>query len=166
MRAKTIVTAGLLAFVAASIVTLIIKETRSGRDSQRLPQQARTYVVKRDTGHVQPHKVVVYYFHGTKRCPTCRKIEAYAHEALESGFRDALRSGKLQWRVINVDKPENTHYVQDYALVSKSLVVADVQNGRQKQWKNLQCIWELVGDKEAFLRYVQQEVREYLGDRR
>ena len=31
-------------------------------------------------------KVVAYYFHGTRRCANCRKIEAYSHEAIEVGF--------------------------------------------------------------------------------
>jgi len=123
-------------------------------------------MVTRDTRGVQPHKVIIYYFHGTSRCPTCLRIEAFAREALESGLGALLGSGKLEWRVVNVDKPENTHYAQDYALVSKSLVVAEVEYGRQKRWKNLQRIWELVGDKEAFLQYVQKEVKKYLGDNR
>ena len=165
MRAKTIVTAGLLAFVAASIVALIIEQSSSGGDSQ-CSQPAGPHVVTRNTPEPESDKVVVYYFHGMRRCPTCLRIEAYAREALESGFGDALRSGKLQWRAINVDDRENRHYIQDYALVSKSLIASAVKNGRQKQWKDLQQIWELVGDKEAFLRYLQQEVRKYLEELR
>jgi hypothetical protein len=39
-----------------------------------------------------------------------------------------------------------------------------MQDGEQVGWKNLQKIWELVGDKESFVKYVQSEVAEYLGE--
>jgi len=41
-------------------------------------------------------QVVVYYFHGTMRCPTCYKLEQYSKEAIETNFKDALASGKLE----------------------------------------------------------------------
>ena len=31
-------------------------------------------------------KLIVYYFHGNKRCATCRNLENYAKEALEIGM--------------------------------------------------------------------------------
>ena len=34
--------------------------------------------------------VVAIYFHGNVRCATCRKIEAYADEAVQSRFSEAL----------------------------------------------------------------------------
>jgi hypothetical protein len=40
--------------------------------------------------------------------------------------------------------------------------MVDVQNGKQVQWKNCEKIWDLVGAKPDFLKYVQDEVRGYL----
>ena len=34
--------------------------------------------------------IVAYYFHGNKRCSTCRKLEAYSRKAIEGGFADEL----------------------------------------------------------------------------
>ena len=34
--------------------------------------------------------VVAFYFHGNVRCATCRKIEAYADEAIHSSFAAAF----------------------------------------------------------------------------
>ena len=34
----------------------------------------------------RPPRVLVYYFHGTTRCATCRTIEAYAHETVTTAF--------------------------------------------------------------------------------
>jgi hypothetical protein len=108
------------------------------------------------------HKVTVYYFHTNTRCSTCIKIEAYSKEAIEQGFANELKNGALEMRVINYEQPENKHFMQDYKLVSKSLVLVNTVNGKQAEWTNLKMVWQLTGHKDAFLNYVRKEVRSYL----
>jgi hypothetical protein len=109
-----------------------------------------------------PHKVIAYYFHTNTRCSTCMKIEAYSKEAIEQGFPEELKKGVLEMRVVNYENPENRHYMQDYKLVSKSLVLVNTVNGKQTEWTNLKMVWQLTGRKDAFLNYVRKEVRGYL----
>ena len=106
--------------------------------------------------------VVVYYFHGNARCRRCRLMEAYAGEALKNGFPKELKSGKLVWRRVNTDREENRHFITDYELVTKSLVLSEVRKGKEKRWKNLKEIWQLVGDKASYIKFVQDETRAYL----
>ena len=113
---------------------------------------------------VSHRTVVAYYFHGNFRCPTCRKIEALSREAVESGFPEDLKAGRIEWRAINVEEPGNEHFIQDYQLFSKSLVLVAKEGEKQTRWKNLQEVWTLVGDKEAFIKYVRDEIRAYLGE--
>lgn len=108
------------------------------------------------------HKVIAYYFHTNTRCSTCIKIEQYSHEAIEQGFADQLKNGTLEMRVVNYEQPENRHFMQDYKLVSKSLVLVNMVNGKQTKWTNLKLVWQLTGRKDAFLNYVRKEVRGYL----
>jgi hypothetical protein len=108
------------------------------------------------------HKVIAFYFHTNARCSTCIKIEDYSHEAIEKGFRDELKNGTLEMRVINYELPENKHYMKDYNLVSKSLVLVNMVNGKQTEWTNLKMVWQLTGKKDDFLKYVRKEVRSYL----
>jgi hypothetical protein len=108
--------------------------------------------------------VVAFYFHGNVRCATCRKIEAYADESIHSGFADALEAGSLIWSVVNVDEPENKHFIEDFQLVTRSVVLAEYQDGEVLRWKKLDKVWQLVRDKEGFTSYVQSETREFLGE--
>ncbi len=110
-------------------------------------------------------KVVAYYFHGTNRCTTCRTIEAYAREAVQTGFGEALKAGKLEWRALNVEEPANRHFIQDYRLYTRSVVLVNFQGDKQLRWKNLDKVWELVGDKGQFTRYVQGEVKTFVESR-
>jgi hypothetical protein len=75
-------------------------------------------------------KVVAYYFHGTMRCPTCHKLEQYSQEAIETNFKEALASGKFEFKAINVEGKGNEHYVKDYQLYSKSLVLSLIKDGK------------------------------------
>ncbi|MBU1707058.1 FeoB-associated Cys-rich membrane protein [bacterium] len=108
------------------------------------------------------HKIIAYYFHSTNRCATCLKIEKYSHESIENGFADALKDGRLEWQMVNTDFEENEHYVNDFQLYTKSLVLVEMQDGKQIRWKNCEKVWELLHDKDAFQSYVQNEVRGFL----
>ena len=110
----------------------------------------------------KPDRVVAYYFHVTARCSMCRMIQSYTEEALTTGLSDALETGDLEWRPINIQRPENRHFVQDYQLYARSVVVARVRAGRQVEWKCLEEIWDVLESKPAFISYVQRHIREYL----
>jgi hypothetical protein len=108
------------------------------------------------------HKVIAYYFHTNTRCSTCIKIEAYSKEAIEKGFPEELKNGTLKMQVINYENPGNRHFMKDYKLVSKSLVLVNMVNGKQTEWTNLKMVWQLTGRKDEFLNYVRKEVLSYL----
>jgi len=101
----------------------------------------------------------VYYFHGTTRCATCKTIEAYAHEIVATAFASDLKAGSLEWKTVNVDEPANQHFVRDFKLYTRSVVVVDAKD--PKRFKVLDRVWQLVGDKAAFQRYVEQEIRAF-----
>jgi thiol-disulfide isomerase/thioredoxin len=107
-------------------------------------------------------KVIVYYFHGMVRCPTCYKLEQYIREAVENNFKNELVSTKLEFKAVNVEDKVNGHYVNDYQLYAKSLILSLVKNGKETKWKNLNKIWEYVGNKQRFIDYVKSEVFGFL----
>lgn len=107
-------------------------------------------------------QTIVTYFHGDQRCATCLKLEAYSREAIESGFVDSLKAGVLQWRMVNYDQDENKHYIDEYQLYTKSLILSRMVDGKEVAWSNLDKIWTLVGDKPQFVEYVQKETRAFL----
>ena len=109
-------------------------------------------------------KVVVYYLHTTARCPSCLKIEAYTAAEVTGPLSGPLSDGRLEWKVLNVDEPENAHFVDDYQLYTKSVVVSEVKDGKEIRWKRLDKVWDLLGDQQAFMKYVDDEVRAYLKD--
>ena len=109
-------------------------------------------------------KIVAYYFHGNARCPTCHKMEQYTKEAIEENFKDELANGLLVVKTVNVEEKENEHFVNDYQLYTKTLIISRVENGKEMQYKNLTKIWEYVRDKKKFFNYVTAEINNSLKD--
>jgi len=100
---------------------------------------------------------VLYYFHGNFRCPTCHKLETYTQNVYEEYFKD-----KLSFKVINTDVASNQHYLTDYSLYSKSVILSKLKNGKETNFKNLDKIWEYVGDETKFKEYEKTEIEKFI----
>ncbi len=109
-------------------------------------------------------KVEVYYFHGTFRCYTCMNMEKYSREAIEANFKDALQSGKIEFKAVNVEERGNEHFVKDYQLYTKSLILSLLKDGKEVKSNNLDKIWEYASNKQKFIDYVTAEVGKFLKD--
>ncbi len=156
--ARLVVPLMVLALVVAGMGVF---HARSLAQSEKQEAEAPTVV----SPSKHKHRVIAYYFRTNFRCARCRAFEAYSREAIESAFARQLKDGRLVWQVVNIEVKGNEHFAKDYNLATKSLVLVNEVRGKPPQWKNLQKIWQLVGDKEAFLRYVQDETRVYLEQR-
>jgi hypothetical protein len=152
MTPRTGVTAVLLAFVAASVGYLAAGEIR--RPSPGAGPSA--------AASAEP-RVIAYYFHATARCPTCLAIEGGARAAIERALPEELATGALEWRSVNVEEPENEHFVTELRITGSSLVLVREEGGRVSRWTNLERVWDLVGDDASFEAYVVESARGFLG---
>lgn len=184
MLLKRAVTAILLAFVGISIIYLVagkgaqkpneiettdkaniseninkISTAKPALPSNSMEESPAEQVLD---NQASASKVIAYYFHGTRRCATCQTIEAYAEESLKASFLEELEKETLEWRVVNVEEPGQEHFVKDYELSTRSVVLVRMLDGKQESWKNLGRVWELVRDKEAFFTYIHDETRSFL----
>ena len=151
---KRAVTILLLLFVAAAVAWEF-----AGPDQSK----AQTDPCAAEPAPVEGRKLIAYYFYGDRRCATCIKIENYAREALEKAFPAAFRSGELEWREVNYERPENEHFAEEYELVSSSLVLVDTVDGKQRAWRNLDEVWDRIRDEADFRSYVVEQTRSFLG---
>ena len=147
--------------VIGVLLTLAVFAQNSRRPDSRPANAPSTAAKIADQGH-QP-RIIAYYFHGTVRCVTCRKIESLSHDVVASDFAEPLKTGQLEWQVVNVDLPENQHFIRDYQLVTKSLVLVKHEGGKQVGYKNLQKIWTYINSEQAFRAYVKGELQVALG---
>ncbi len=109
-------------------------------------------------------KIIVYYFHGSFRCPTCRNLEQYAKQTIQNNFKKELAEAKIIFKTVNVEEKENEHFVNDYQLYTKSLVLSLVKDNKEVKYKNLDKIWEYVRNKMQYTDYVKSEAENFLKD--
>jgi hypothetical protein len=106
-------------------------------------------------------RVVVMYFHRTQRCPTCLKMGSYSEEAIKTGFAEQIKDGKVEFHYIDFQDKKNEALTKGYKVGGPTLMVARVAGNKVAEYKNLTEIWTKVGEKKAFLEYVQGGVKDY-----
>jgi hypothetical protein len=163
MKTRVTIIAAVI-FLVASLTPATLVMAEEGKNEVADSTEMKSSVDGEDSVDVEP-RLIAYYFHGTRRCVTCRKLEAYTQEAIETGFAEELKAGTLAWRPVNTDEAENEHYRNEYQLYTKSVVLSERKDGQEVNWKNLNKIWELVrGEKAEFVKYIQDEVAAALGE--
>jgi hypothetical protein len=143
------VTSVLLGFVAVSVVTLVVQEVRGDRGGT-------------DLFGTRPDGVLAVYFHRTKRCVSCRTMEALARAVVEKDFAGATAEGRPAWRVVDLDAPGNGHFADDFNLAASSVVLVEVKSGKPGRWKGLDKAWDLLEDEAALADFFRREVGAFL----
>jgi len=110
---------------------------------------------------VTDNGVVVYYFYTDDRCKSCIAIENYTREALQQNFPKELAAGQIEFRAINTDRKENAHFLKDYNLYTKSVVISKISGGKEVEYKNLEAIWQYLGSEEKFYKYVAENTKTF-----
>ena len=87
---------------------------------------------KQQAATVQKDGVEVLYFHGKQRCATCMAIEQEAKAVVSGQFADAVKGGKLIFRVIDITKAENEAIADKYEITWSSLVVVQHKGGKEQ----------------------------------
>jgi hypothetical protein len=167
MNAKKLVTTLLLLFVAVSAGTIAVKEwsTQTATPasvSVNAPVPAAVSSTPATSEKASQAKVVAYYFHGNMRCRTCKAIEALTREAIETGFADDIKNGRVALEVVNIEEAGNEHYVQDYQMTLRSVVLVRYEGSKQGDWKRLDEVWKLVGNRDEFIRLVREQTTNLL----
>ena len=92
------------------------------------------------------------------------KIERYTEGSLKKYFGKELETGKLVYDSVNVEKKRNKHFVDEYKLYTKSVVLSLVKDGKEIQHKNLDKVWEYIRDKDTFYAYIKDETKAFLDE--
>ena len=79
-------------------------------------QQANQKAIDEKVGTVE-----LLYFHGKQRCLTCMAIEKFSTETVAKEFQEQVDSGKLIYKIIDIDKEEAL--ADKYKVASSSLIL-------------------------------------------
>ncbi len=153
---KRVLTVSLSLLVVLSVAALVYKELAPSAPGQADGAPAPSADAAAGT------RLVAYYFHGDQRCASCLEIEARSREALETYFAEELREGTVAFKTVNVQRPANQHYIQEFALYAPAFIVA--RQGERSSYRDLtQALYQkAVGTWEEYVLHVRDEVRALL----
>lgn len=107
-------------------------------------------------------KIQVFLFHATQRCSSCIAIGKYAKETIDQKFPEELRSGKIEFREINIDLPENKDLATKFKATGSALFINPIFD-RQDHIKDDTRVWQLVSNKQDFINYLSDKLQKMLG---
>jgi hypothetical protein len=177
MELKNAVAVCLISMFSATLVVLIARSLDNQAASRLEPQLAQIveelHAIRTQGGgatalgnppaaQALDDGLVVYYFHGDIRCPTCRAIESQTHETVQNDFAAQLESGKMAWKILNYEKPNSADLAKKFDVHMANVVLAEMDGGEIKNWKRLDQVWALVGDKPVFADFIRTEISEML----
>lgn len=108
------------------------------------------------------NRVLVYYFHGTRRCRTCLGIQSTIEQTIKERFSKETASGKLIFKDVNIDEDANKHFVKEYQISFSSMIVAVQNNGKVTKWENGQKTWDYAHSPKELMDYTESLIRKYL----
>ncbi|MGN0234793.1 MAG: nitrophenyl compound nitroreductase subunit ArsF family protein [Paludibacteraceae bacterium] len=102
-------------FVWAAVVTVSLLSACGSKPAQTSEQTAQSMVETRRA------PIEILYFHGKQRCVTCRAIEQVLEELTQDGLREAIASGRVHYRAVDIT--EEPRLAERYEVAWSSLVI-------------------------------------------
>jgi hypothetical protein len=107
-------------------------------------------------------KVQVFLFHSTQRCSTCIAIGKLAGETVNERFQDELQAGRIEFREVNIDLPENKELARKFQASGSALFLNSINSEGDHIAQDIK-VWRLTGNPTAFKDYLENEINTLLG---
>lgn len=120
-------------------------------------EQANTNYSVIDIKLAKVDKIEVFLFHATQRCVSCINIGKFAKQTIDNNFSQELNSGKIVFKEINIDLPENYQLAEKFQASGSSLFVNTIRDGKDYIEQDLK-VWRLVGDEGEFESYFKEKI--------
>lgn len=107
-------------------------------------------------------KIQIYLFHTTRRCSTCIAIGEYTGRTVDEYFQEELASGKIEFKEINIDLPENQVLVDKFQASGSALYINSITDGKDNIAEDAD-VWRLTGDEAGFKSHLKGKIDHLLG---
>lgn len=108
-------------------------------------------------------KVQVFLFHATQRCSTCIAIGKLAGETVSERFQDELKSGKIEFREVNIDFPGNKALAGKFQASGSALYLNAIKGDIDNIEQDIK-VWRLTGDPVGFKDYLEGRINILFGN--
>lgn len=107
-------------------------------------------------------RVEVFMFHATSRCATCMAIGQLTGATVNEYFSDELQSGKIEFKEVNVDLPENKELAEKFQASGSSLKINAIYDNKDHISEDI-TVWRLASNDVQFKNYLKDKLDNILG---
>ncbi len=107
-------------------------------------------------------KIEVVHFHATQQCWSCITVGEYTLKTIKEKFPQEYENGKIVFKEINGELPENKDMVIKYQARGSSLFVNAIRDGKDNIEEDI-TVWRLVSNENQFVTYFQNKLNNLLG---
>jgi hypothetical protein len=152
--------AGVLGILSAIPKKEAANSQTANLDAASKPQQKSTNNMS--IAAKPAEKVEVFLFHRTQRCTTCIAIGKLSSQTAEERFGPEVLSGKLVFREVNIDEPQNKELAEKFKASGSSLFINAIREGNDNIQEDMQA-WRLTNDPQDFKDYLSGKINSLLG---
>jgi len=109
----------------------------------------------------QDIRLEIYHFHGTQQCYSCIRVGELAEQTVNTYFSDELESGRIVFRHVNGELPENRDLVINYGATGSSLWIGTYIDGEFYKEENTR-VWYKINNEQDFLNYLKSVLEKRL----
>lgn len=106
-------------------------------------------------------KVEIVNFHATQRCVSCEIMGKLSEKTIKEKFAKEIESGKVIFKSVNGELPENKEITTLYQASGSSLYINAIKDGENNIVQNVK-VWQYLGDELAFISYLEGKIKELL----
>jgi len=150
---------GAIAIIAAVLIgaaVFALKNSDKPTEAQNV-----TAADAQGDGKESADKVQIYMFHATQRCSTCIAIGRLAGETVNEYFQPELESGRIEFREINIDLPENKMLAKKFQASGAALYINSIVDGEDDIVQDTK-VWRLADDEAEFKIHLRDEINNRL----
>jgi len=140
------------------------KEKKSIQQVSQSRESSGTKSSTNSTQQVVPpaDKIEVVHFHGTQQCVSCITVGKLALQTIKDKFPDEYASGKIVFKEVNGELPENQAIVNKYQARGSSLFINVIRNGTDEIAEDT-TVWRLVSSESQYTSYFEGKLKTLLG---
>lgn len=160
LNGKNIILGIIILIVAGLFIDKIILKNDSSvqenSSTQAVPTQTEEIPIVK-----KADKIEVLNFHRTQRCWSCSTLGKLSEKTIKEKFADEAASGKVVFKAINIELPENEEIVNLYQTSGSSLYINAIKDGKNNIVQDMK-VWQLLSDESAFTSYLETRLRSLL----
>jgi hypothetical protein len=93
---------------------------------------------------------MILLFHTAQRCEQCINMEKYINELLDDSFSDFIEDKKLQFKMLEMDRPGQKNLVKSFGLYTTSVVLVGFNDKQATNTIVMRDLWSYVHDEALF----------------